>query len=145
MKEPIFRDETELEQIRISRPGSDGFALFRMVFDPERGDTSSAVLGVHEHPAGVRPILPHCHREVEETVYIISGEGIVKLGWDGNALQAHKFHAGCCWYVPPDCYHQIINTGSDMIKMAVSYFRNDGKPIGHKLVSGELTIVAQST
>lgn len=143
MKQPIFKKEREVEQIKISRPGSDGFALFRMVFDPERDESASAVLGVHEHPPGLKPILPHCHQEVEETVYIVSGEGMVKLGWDAHALQTHEFHAGCCWYVPPGCYHQIVNTRGDTIKMVVSYFRNDGRPISHKLVSGELTIVEQ--
>ena len=143
MKQPIFRKEHEVQQIQIRRPGSDGFALFRMVIDPERGESASAVLGVHEHPAGIRPILPHCHREVEETVYIISGEGMVKLGWDAHSMQTHKFHTGCCWYVPPDSYHQIVNTGSETIKMVASYFRNDGRPISHKLVSEELTIVDQ--
>ncbi len=144
MKQPIFRKEQEVQQIQIRRPGSDGFALFRMVIDPERGESASAVLGVHEHPAGLEPIVPHCHKEVEETVYIVFGEGMVKLGWDAHSMQTHKFHAGCCWYVPPDCYHQIVNTGSEAIKMVVSYFRNDGKPISHKLVSERLTIVAQA-
>jgi len=143
VNQPIFRKEGEVEQIRISRPGSDGFALFRMVIDPARGDSTSALLGVHEHPPGLPPILPHCHQEVEETVYIVAGEGIVKLGWDPKAMQTHAFHAGCCWYVPPGCYHQIVNTGTGAIKMVVSYFRNDGRPISHKLVSGELTVVAQ--
>jgi len=66
-----------------------------------------------------------------------------KLGWDARAMETHEFWAGSCWYVPPDCYHQIVNTGADTIKMVVSYFRNDGRPISHKLVSQELTIVEQ--
>jgi len=144
MKQPIFKKEDEVEQVRISRPGSDGFALFRMVIDPERGDSSSAILGVHEHPPGIPPILPHCHREVEETVYIVSGEGVVKLGWDAHALQTYQFQTGCCWYVPADCYHQIINTGSEPIKMVASYFRNDGRPISHRVVSQALTKVSGS-
>jgi len=143
MRQPIFREESEVDQIRISRPGSDGFALFRMVIDPERGDSTSAVLGVHEHPPRLKPILPHCHQEVEETVYIVSGEGMVKLGWDPQAMEMHEFHAGCCWYVPPGCYHQIVNTGKDVIKMVVSYFRNDGNPISHRVVSEKLTVVAR--
>ena len=143
MKQPIFRKENEVQQVKIARPGSDGFALFRMMIDPERGDSSSAVLGVHEHPAGLEPIVAHCHEEVEETVYIVSGEGMVKLGQDASAMETHAFCAGCCWYVPPGSYHQIVNTGRDTIKMVVSYFRNDGKPISHKLVSGELTVVEQ--
>lgn len=143
MKGAIFRKEDEVQQIRISRAGSDGFALFRMVIDPERGDSTSAVLGVHEHPPGLKPILPHCHQEVEETVYVVSGEGMVKLGWDVGAMETYKFHGGHCWYVPPGCLHQIVNTGKDAIKMVVSYFRNDGKPISHRVVSEKLTVVAQ--
>ena len=41
------------------------------------------------------------------------------------------------------CYHQIVNTGSGMIKMAVSYFKNGRKPISHEFASGALMIVAQ--
>jgi len=141
MKKPIFRNEEEIQQVRVSRPGSSGHALFRMVFDPERGETISAVLGVHEHPPGIEPIVPHCHNEVEETVYIVSGEGTVKLGEDPHTMKEYDFGAGSCWYVPPGCYHQIINTGGSAIKMAVSYFRNDGKSISHRLVSEELTVV----
>ncbi len=142
MKRAIFRNEKEIEQVRVSRPGSDGYALFRMVFDPERGETIAAVLGVHEHPPGIDPIVPHCHDEVEETVYIVSGEGIVKLGEDPRVMEQYDFHAGSCWYVPAGCYHQIINTGGVPVKMVVSYFRNDGKPISHELVSEKLTAVA---
>ena len=141
MKKPVFRSEEEIQQVRISRPGSDGYALFRMVFDPERGETIAAVLGVHEHPPGINPIVPHCHNEVEETVYIVSGEGTVKLGEDPHAMEKYDFRTGSCWYVPPGCYHQIINTGDLAIQMVVSYFRNDGKPISHRLVSEALTAV----
>ena len=96
MKQPIFRKEREIQQVKISRPGSDGFALFRMVIDPERGESASAVLGVHEHPAGLEPIVPHCHKEVEETVYIVFGEGMVKLGWDAhsNKSRARRYLGG---------------------------------------------------
>lgn len=144
MRRPIFRNEEEIEQVRVSRPGSDGYALFRMVFDPERGETVAAVLGVHEHPPGIDPIVPHCHKEVEETVYIVSGEGIVKLGEDSREMEQYDFHTGSCWYMPPGCYHRIVNTGELPIKMVVSYFRNDGKPIGHKLVSEKLTAVERT-
>ncbi len=142
MPKPVFRQEEEVEQIKISRPGSHGYAWFRMVFDPERGESLAAVLGIHEHPAGIEPIPPHYHKEVEETVYIVAGEGTVRLGAAPRSMEEHHFTAGSCWYVPADAYHQIINTGSAPIKMVVSYFRNDGKPISHKSVSEKLTVVA---
>ncbi len=142
MPTPVFRREEDVEQVRVSRPGSNGYALFRMVFDPDRGESLSAVLGIHEHPQGIEPIPPHYHREVEETVYIVSGEGTVRLGTGPQIMEEYDFVPGSCWYVPPDCYHQIINTGTTTIKMVVSYFRNDGKPISHKSVSEKLTVVA---
>ena len=145
MKQPLFKHEEEIEEVKISRPGSDGYALFRMALDPERNETVSAVLGIHEHPAGIEPVPPHYHREVEETVYIVSGEGELRMGYDVKALQTYKFRPGSCWYIPPECFHEIKNTGSEPIKMVVSYFRNDGKPISHRQVSKELTIVAQPT
>ena len=144
MRQPIFAQEGNIPQIRIDRPGSDGYALFRMVIDPERGDSTSAILGVHEHPAGIESIVPHCHAEVEETVFVVAGQGIIKLGWDAQAMEAHSFRPGSCWYVPPGCYHQIVNTGSNPVKMVVSYFRNDGRPIHHRLVSEQLTVVEQA-
>jgi mannose-6-phosphate isomerase-like protein (cupin superfamily) len=142
MRKPIFREEADIGQVRITRPGSSGYALFRMVFDPDRGDSQSAVLGIHEHPSRIQPIAPHFHREVEETVYIVSGEGVVKLGADPSTMEEHVFRPGSCWYVPPGCYHQIVNTGEATIKMVASYFRNDGGKISHKLVSEVLTEVA---
>ena len=142
MSKPIFRKETDIEQVRITRPGSSGYAAFRMIFDPDRGETNAAVLGIHEHPPKIQPIAPHFHREVEETVYIVSGEGIVKLGTDPDSMEEHSYEAGSCWYVPPGCYHQIVNTGETAVKMVVSYFRNDGQRISHRLVSEVLTEVA---
>ena len=141
MKKPLFRNEDSVLQKRVTRTGSDGYVLFRMVFDPETGDTGCAVLGVHEHPAGIEPILPHYHREVEESVYVVSGEGTVKLGFNPNSMEEHHFKAGSCWFVPPGCYHQIINTGRSTVKMVASYFRNDGKLVSHRVVSEELTEV----
>ena len=141
MPTPVFRREEDVEQVRVTRPGSNGYALFRMVFDPDRGESLSAVLGIHEHPAGIEPIPPHYHREVEETVYIVAGEGTVRLGARPRAMEEHDFSPGSCWYVPADAYHQIINTGNTAIKMVVSYFRNDGRPISHKSVSEKLTVV----
>ena len=79
---------------------------------------------------------------MEETVYIVTGEGTVKLGAKPQAMEEYDFGAGSCWYVPADTYHQIVNTGNTPVKMIVSYFRNDGKPISHKSVSQELTVVA---
>jgi mannose-6-phosphate isomerase-like protein (cupin superfamily) len=144
VKKPIFRQEEQVIQKRVTRQGSDGYVLFRMVFDPETGDTDCAVLGIHEHPPGIEPIVPHFHREVEESVYVISGEGIIKLGFDPNSMEEYKFKTGSCWFVPPDCYHQIINTGNSIVKMAASYFRNDGRLVSHRVVSEELTEVSDS-
>jgi mannose-6-phosphate isomerase-like protein (cupin superfamily) len=141
MKKPLFRNEDSVIQQKVTRPGSDGYVLFKMVFDPETGETESAVLGIHEHPAGIEPILPHYHREVEESVYVVSGEGTVKLGFDPDSMDEHNFKSGSCWFVPADCYHQIINTGSSPVKMTASYFRNDGKLVSHRVVSEELTEV----
>lgn len=141
MKKPLFRNEDSVVQQKVTRPGSDGYVLFKMVFDPETGETESAVLGIHEHPAGIEPILPHYHREVEESVYVVSGEGTVKLGFDPDSMKEHYFKSGSCWFVPPDCYHQIINTSSSPVKMTASYFGKDGKLVSHRVVSEELTEV----
>lgn len=141
MKKALFRNEDSVIQKKVTRPGSDGYVMFRMVFDPETGDTECAVLGIHEHPAGIEPILPHYHREVEESVYVVSGEGTVKLGYNPDSMEEHRFKTGSCWFVPPECYHQIINTGSSPVKMIASYFRNDGKLVSHRVVSEELTEV----
>jgi oxalate decarboxylase/phosphoglucose isomerase-like protein (cupin superfamily) len=100
------------------------------------------VLGIHEHPQGIEPIPPHYHREVEETVYIVSDEVTVKLRTAPQTIDEYDFAPGSCWYVPADCYHQIINTGTTAIKMVVSYLRNDGQPISHKSVSEKLTALA---
>jgi len=51
MKQPIFRKEGKVQQIRISRAGFDGFALFRVVFDPERGESTSNELRCPRNPS----------------------------------------------------------------------------------------------
>jgi len=141
LREPIFRHEAEVDPVKVSREGSDGFVHFRMIFDPVNGETESAVLGVHEFVPGVDPILPHYHEEVEETVYVVTGTGLLRLGWDPDAMVEHMFEKGAAWFVPPCCYHQIIHTGKEKIKLVASYFRNDGKPISHKRVSYHHTVV----
>jgi hypothetical protein len=35
MPAPVFRREEDVEQVKVSRPGSNGYALFRMIFDPD--------------------------------------------------------------------------------------------------------------
>lgn len=141
MREPLFKQEANVEPEKVTREGSEGYVHFRMMFDPDHGETDAAILGVHAFTPGVDPILPHYHEEVEETVYVVAGSGVLKLGWDPDALQEHEFEAGSAWYVPPKCYHQIVSKGDEPIKLVASYFRADGKPISHRKVSHELTVV----
>lgn len=131
--------EKEVLGEKITRPGSAGYVNIRKVFDPEANLTHRAILAIHEHPAHMDPIVPHYHRKVEETVYLISGKGEVRLGFSPEKMEKFSIKEGTAWYIPPNCWHQIINQGNTVLKMVVNYFSESKEPVSHTKVSKELT------
>ncbi len=57
----------------------------------------------------------HNHPGVEEILYIVSGQGIQKVGEDKKLVTP-----GMLVHIPPDVYHETINTGwVEMVILAV--------------------------
>lgn len=57
----------------------------------------------------------HNHPGVEEILYVVSGEGVQKVG-----RQERKIGPGMLVYIPPGVYHSTVNTGwTEMIILAI--------------------------
>ena len=54
---------------------------------------------------------PYHQHEWEHEVYVLEGEGVVKT--DG---EEHKINPGTSVYVPPNEFHQFVNTGNSILK-----------------------------
>lgn len=131
--------EKQVPREKITRPGSSGCVNIRKVFDPETNLTHRAILAIHEHPADMDSIVPHYHRKVEETVYLISGRGEIRLGFCPEKMEKFPIGEGTAWYIPLNCWHQIINQGNIALKMVVNYFNESKEPVSHTKISNELT------
>jgi len=67
----------------------------------------------------------HNHPGVEEILYVVSGEGeqmVEVTGSDGVARpERRKVKAGTLIHIPPDVYHETINTGWEPLKLVAIY------------------------
>ncbi len=112
----IFPDEVETQVFDwgsikwLSEPrvtGTDRFTAGVVILEPGKGHTR------HNHPG------------VEEILYIISGEGeqMVEVpdGQGGMKPERRKVTAGMLIHIPPDVYHETINTGWEPLKLMAIY------------------------
>ena len=58
---------------------------------------------------------PHRHEEAEEVFYVISGEGRIRVG-----ESVFDVFPGSCVFAPPNQEHQLINTGSEILKIVAT-------------------------
>jgi oxalate decarboxylase/phosphoglucose isomerase-like protein (cupin superfamily) len=58
----------------------------------------------------------HNHPGVEEVLYIVSGEGIQAVGSDRR-----KVGPGTAIHIPPDVFHETVNTGWEQMKIIAIY------------------------
>ena len=66
----------------------------------------------------------HNHPGVEEILYIISGEGeqMVEVpDGDGVKEERRKVTAGTLIHIPPDVFHETMNTGWEPLKLMAIY------------------------
>jgi mannose-6-phosphate isomerase-like protein (cupin superfamily) len=61
-------------------------------------------------PAGGATI-PHYHVEAEEIYYVLSGEGLIRVGGETRAVGP-----GDAIAIPPGMPHQMTNTGGEVLK-----------------------------
>ena len=87
--------------------GTDRFTMGVVVLEPGKGHTR------HNHPG------------VEEILYIVSGQGeqMVEIpdGRGGMRPERRAVRAGTLVHIPPDVYHETINTGWEPLKLVAIY------------------------
>jgi len=81
--------------------GTDRFSFGVVILEPGKG---------HER---------HNHPGVEEILYCVSGEGEQMVDMDGEVRRRIK--PGSAVHIPPDVYHETINTGWEPLKMIAIY------------------------
>ena len=89
------------------------------------------VTGTSRFTAGVVVLEPgqghqrHNHPGVEEILYVVSGEGeqmVETLGEDGAPHETRrKIGPGTLVYIPPDEFHETLNTGWEPLKLMAIY------------------------
>jgi len=77
---------------------AERFSLGVVILDPGKGHTR------HNHPG------------VEEVLYVVSGEGIQVVG-----EEQQKVGPGTSIHIPPDVFHETINTGWEQMKIIAIY------------------------
>jgi len=58
----------------------------------------------------------HNHPGVEEVLYVVSGEGIQAVG-----RERRKVGPGTAIHIPPDVFHETVNTGWEQMKIIAIY------------------------
>lgn len=89
------------------------------------------VTGTDRFTAGVVVLAPgkghtrHNHPGVEEILYVVSGDGeqMVEVpdGRGGMRPERRPVRAGMLIHIPPDVYHETINTGWEPLKLIALY------------------------
>lgn len=65
----------------------------------------------------------HKHERSQELGYLISGEGAVKRREDGGLVEI-PINAGAVWFIPPDAWHSVRNTGTSPLVMVFATVPN---------------------
>ncbi len=81
---------------RVTNAGRFSFGV--VILDPGKGHRK------HNHPG------------VEEVLYVVSGEGIQAVGSDRR-----KVGPGTAIHIPPDVFHETVNTGWEQMKIIAIY------------------------
>lgn len=71
---------------------------------------------VVEYEPGARAKPAHAHDNGEETIYVIEGQGKVKIG-----EEVYKLKAGSVALFPQSIPHMVWNTGEEILKLACFY------------------------
>lgn len=79
----------------------------RLVVGPQAGATTAVMNYVVLQPGEANQ--PHIHRDSEDTVFILEGQGQV-TDFDNGTVQ--PIEAGCAVFVPPGVRHAIAATGT---------------------------------
>jgi quercetin dioxygenase-like cupin family protein len=87
------------------------------------GAANSTVRLVEIEPGGaVRG--PHVHHDVEESIYVLAGEGVTRT--DSGE---HRVSTGDTVLVPPGERHATYNTGTGVLRLLCFFPVNDIRPV----------------
>jgi quercetin dioxygenase-like cupin family protein len=85
-----------LSEPRITN--AERFSMGVVILDPGKGHTN------HNHPG------------VEEVLYVVSGQGVQVVGGEKQTVGP-----GTCIHIPPDVFHETINSGWEQMKIIAIY------------------------
>ena len=63
----------------------------------------------------------HNHPGVEEIVYVVSGTGVQMVEDEQGRPVRQHVSAGDLVHIPPDVYHETVNTGWEPLKLVAIY------------------------
>ncbi len=133
--------EDEVPALRIARQGSSASLIIKKLMDPEDTGSISGTVLVAEARAHHEPITPHAHHEVEESLYVVTGNGHVTIGPTIDDMQTLPLRPGACIYVPANYFHIITVENEDLMKLVISYFPTDKPGRSHREIAVDLTNV----
>ena len=133
--------EDEVPALRIARQGSSASLIIKKLMDPEDTGSISGTVLVAEARAHHEPITPHAHQEVEESLYVVTGNGHVTIGPTIDDMQTFPLRPGACIYVPANYFHIITVENEDLMKLVISYFPTDKPGRSHREIAVDLTNV----
>ena len=67
----------------------------------------------------------HCHRDVDETIYIESGEGWFLHGDSPKTMTKTPWQGPCILWMPAKVYHRVVITSAGKRHSVLTYTRAD--------------------
>ena len=133
--------EDDVRGFRVAREGSRGYLMVRRLIDPEvTGNERAIVLVADVPPRQPESIPPHFHREYEESMYVVAGHGVLRIGASPGTIRTIPVRPGSCFHIPADYYHSVEVEGDEAMKLVISYFCTSGKGgKSHRQIALELT------
>jgi mannose-6-phosphate isomerase-like protein (cupin superfamily) len=101
----------------------------------DRSETELTEIGINEWKLDGPP---HKHNDKDQIFYIISGDGVIKLGSD-----EYKVRPGFLIYVPAGLVHQSITKGSEPLCYVLYNIFNDSQKEGHSTFAEHIEKVKQ--
>ena len=116
VQKPIIIDQAELawEGWDDADLAAKSEIRWKLLVTGERGPSSGLVMGVAECPPGTR--LPLHHHEPEETYYVVSGNGHMKID-DHEA----EIGPGSAVYIPSNAKHAVRCTGTESLVFVFTF------------------------
>ena len=119
MLKPILIDQSELEWESWEDPNiaEASPVRWKLLISSDRCQSSGIVIGIAEIPPNVSLLLHH--HEPEETYYVISGNGYMKIDdCEGQLVP------GTAVFIPPNSKHTVRCTGTEPLVFIFTFARD---------------------